>query len=100
MTPEQFCYWLQGYFEMTEGNANLSQNQIEMIKSHLALVFHKVTPNLGVESIDGFDPVLSFNPNLICSPTPVVETTPPPTTAHPSTKPMWMQRNHMPTRYC
>jgi len=99
MTPEAFCYWLQGYFEMTEGNANLSQNQIEMIRSHLALVFHKVTPSLG----DGFHPepfTLPFDPNVICSPTPVVETAPPPTTAHPSTKPMWMQRNHMPTRYC
>lgn len=43
MTPENFAYWLQGFFEMTETN-KLSEKQILMIKEHLRLVFDKVTP--------------------------------------------------------
>ena len=42
MTPENFAYWLQGFFEMTETN-RLSEKQILMIKEHLKLVFEKVT---------------------------------------------------------
>lgn len=52
MTPENFCYWLQGYFELNAGkNENniekydLSRSQISMIQEHLKLVFNKVTPN-------------------------------------------------------
>ena len=41
-----FCYWLQGFFELTNNN-ELSEQQIQMIKNHLALVFNKVTPDLG-----------------------------------------------------
>jgi len=44
MTPEQFCYWLQG---MLEGNPNLtklSKDQTQIIKDHLETVFTKVTP--------------------------------------------------------
>jgi len=43
MTTDQFCYWLQGYFEMSE-ETHLSANQIQMIKDHLQLVFEKKTP--------------------------------------------------------
>lgn len=43
MTPEQFCYWLQGFSEIV-GKApdNL---QWLMIHDHLQTVFHKVTPS-------------------------------------------------------
>jgi hypothetical protein len=49
--PKSFCYWLQGYFEL--GGENLSPQQVQIIKDHLALVFNKVTPsyNLGVETV-------------------------------------------------
>lgn len=43
MTPENFAYWLQGFFELTESK-ELTSEQIQMIKEHLALVFTKVTP--------------------------------------------------------
>ncbi len=46
MTQDQFCYWLQGFFEMTK-EEKLSKAQIKMIKEHLALVFEKKTSNLG-----------------------------------------------------
>lgn len=45
MTPQEFCYWLQGYAEM--GGAAPTEEQWKMIKEHLKLVFNKVTPDLG-----------------------------------------------------
>jgi len=50
MTPENFCYWLQGYFEINGGKGEtnkyeLTRSQVNMIQEHLKLVFHKVTPN-------------------------------------------------------
>lgn len=53
MTPEQFCYWLQGYFEMSE-TEKLDKKHVKILKDHLALVFKKVTPNYTVttSSID------------------------------------------------
>jgi len=46
MTPENFCYWLQGMFELT-GARNLSPTQVQAIKGHLALVFDKQTEDFG-----------------------------------------------------
>lgn len=44
MKPEEFCYWLQGFFELSEATT-LSGKQIEMIKNHLNLVFfHSIDP--------------------------------------------------------
>jgi hypothetical protein len=50
MTPENFCYWLQGYFELqlkVGGDAHnvLSSLQVQQIRDHLNLVFKKETPN-------------------------------------------------------
>lgn len=41
MTPRDFCYWLQGHFELN-GN-NLTPQQIVVIREHLDLVFTKET---------------------------------------------------------
>lgn len=43
MTPEQFCYWLQGRAEMQPDNPP-SEAEWVMIRQHLATVFVKVTP--------------------------------------------------------
>jgi len=43
MSPIEFCYWLQGYIEIGKPTA-MGWNQVQTIKEHLALVFHKVTP--------------------------------------------------------
>ncbi len=43
MTPEQFCYWLQGRAEM-QPNTPPSEAEWAMVRDHLATVFHKVTP--------------------------------------------------------
>lgn len=42
LAPDQFCFWLQGFFELTDSN-ELSEKQIKIIKEHLELVFKKVT---------------------------------------------------------
>lgn len=56
MNAENFCYWLQGHFELTDSKNGLSAEQVEMIKSHLDLVFVKVTPPLShpYRSIGGY----------------------------------------------
>lgn len=45
MTPENFCYWLQGYFEISNGEVQLSKEKVQIIQDHLDLVFRKVTPD-------------------------------------------------------
>ncbi len=42
MTPEQFCYWLQGWFEISELPTQLYPSQINKIKQHLNLVFEHI----------------------------------------------------------
>lgn len=45
-TPEDFCHWLQGFFELRDEepvSAGLSAVQTKIIREHLALVFTKVT---------------------------------------------------------
>lgn len=44
MTPEQFCYWLQGIAEAGNTNVQPTPAQWTIIKDHLQLVFKKVTP--------------------------------------------------------
>jgi len=43
MLPEQFTFWLNGFFEISDTN-NLSEKQVQIIRDHLNLVFNKVTP--------------------------------------------------------
>lgn len=39
MTSRDFCYWLQGLFELSENLTCLSAKQVSLIQKHLALVF-------------------------------------------------------------
>lgn len=43
MTPENFCYWLQGLMEL-DNPVKLNAIQTQQIKDHLTLVFIKETP--------------------------------------------------------
>jgi len=46
MTSRDFCYWLQGYFEIN-GSSSLTLGQSEMIKRHLSMVFvHEIDPSI------------------------------------------------------
>ena len=57
MTPENFVYWLQGYFELNDAAGPgissimpgkldfLKPDQLQVIKDHLKLVLEKKTPD-------------------------------------------------------
>lgn len=53
MTSRDFCYWLQGYFEILGAApddivGNLCEKRVETIKNHLAMVFkHEIDPSHG-----------------------------------------------------
>lgn len=47
MTSRDFCFWLQGFFELT-AETGMSKEQAEMVQRHLALVFtHEIDPSMG-----------------------------------------------------
>lgn len=47
MTSRDFCFWLQGFFELT-GEVGMSKEQTETVQRHLSLVFtHEIDPSMG-----------------------------------------------------
>lgn len=45
MTSQDFVYWLQGFFEISDATS-ISEKQTEIIKNHLKLVFfHEIDPS-------------------------------------------------------
>lgn len=52
MTSHNFCYWLQGFFELGNTAGGLNPDQVEMIKRHLSLVFvHEIDPSQGPKEV-------------------------------------------------
>lgn len=49
MKARDFCFWLQGYIELTGGTGNgLTTAQLDSVRNHLALVFkHEIDPEMG-----------------------------------------------------
>jgi len=48
MTSRDFCYWLQGFFELSEPEVELNAKQVELIRKHLNMVFyHEIDPSMG-----------------------------------------------------
>lgn len=58
MTARDFCYWLQGYFEIEEvglngGKKNVAEQhligeKVDVIRRHLTMVFqHEIDPSFG-----------------------------------------------------
>lgn len=45
MSADEFCLWLQGFFDLSESGA-LSEKQVEKIKSNLKLTFDKTTKTI------------------------------------------------------
>ena len=73
MKPDQFCFWLQGLFELGDIE-ELDAKQTECIKKHLNLVFlHSIDPELDASSLSsplalngvhsGMKPGSKTNPN-------------------------------------
>lgn len=59
MTSRDFCYWLQGYFEIAlttpvdEACEILNLKQVQMIRKHLAMVFiHEIDPSMPNPKLD------------------------------------------------
>lgn len=47
MTSRDFCYWMQGYFELVDADA-MTAEQVSTVKRHLSMVFaHKIDPSMG-----------------------------------------------------
>lgn len=47
MTSRDFCYWLQGLFEVGQP-VTLNAMQVKQVKAHLAMVFaHEIDPSFG-----------------------------------------------------
>lgn len=73
MTSRDFCYWLQGYFEISNPNT-IDQPQVEMIQKHLNLVFkHEIDPSMGkaehqqeLNSIHNKPSSFNNNPTVRC----------------------------------
>lgn len=54
MTSRDFCFWLQGFFEINDAKpasheaTRFDYRQADMIRKHLALVFvHEIDPGMG-----------------------------------------------------
>lgn len=54
MKAVEFCYWLQGYFEIADASpkdskaVSLTSEQVAIVRNHLALVFrHDIDPKAG-----------------------------------------------------
>ncbi len=46
MTSRDFCYWLQGHFELN--GCTMSNEQAEIVQRHLNMVFlHEIDPSMG-----------------------------------------------------
>lgn len=71
MTPENFVYWLKGYFEVSQhldGPKTLNEKQVEEIQNHLKLVMTKVTPDLSaVKDTQVVIPQQTIFPQFYCS---------------------------------
>lgn len=49
MKSRDFCYWLQGYFELATQD-KITIDQVKTIQRHLSMVFkHEIDPSFGEE---------------------------------------------------
>lgn len=49
MKSTEFCYWLQGFFELSN-DVTMTPDQVRMVRNHLNLVFkHEIDPSYGMD---------------------------------------------------
>lgn len=69
MEPRDFCYWLQGYFELQKiehGDISISPQAATSIDQHLQTVFDKITPKYNINGFGiGLTPGTTV-PSLVC----------------------------------
>lgn len=55
MKARDFCFWLQGFFELTGGQIALTYEQTAVIKRHLDMVFkHDITKAVDAAENEGW----------------------------------------------
>lgn len=47
MTPRDFCYWLNGFIEVSKCK-EMTEEQVEEVRKHLKLVFENKEPNYDI----------------------------------------------------
>jgi hypothetical protein len=72
MQSRDFCFWLQGFFELSGEDAVLSADQAAMIRRHLDMVFHhEIAPEpTGVQARERAAPPAPTRPVPVSPPTP------------------------------
>ena len=73
MTPENFVFWLNGFFEIS-GSKALTEEQVQVLKDHLKLVLTKKTPNITITQNPLIDVIPCTSPNIDLSKGPVCST--------------------------
>lgn len=59
MNSQEFCYWLQGFFELSPNCSTLTEVQVQSIRNHLNMVFvHDIDPQ-------AIAPGVNAKPNLV-----------------------------------
>lgn len=52
MTSRDFCYWLQGFLELSP-ETDLNTRQVKVLQAHLSLVFkHEIDPSYGDDTLN------------------------------------------------
>lgn len=66
MKAQEFCYWLQGYFELDQNPARtLTATQLDQIKRHLNMVFiHDIDPKYPPEQAQKLEQAHAGFPDL------------------------------------
>lgn len=65
MTSRDFCFWLQGYFEIS-GASEMNVDEIREVRKHLAMVFkHEIDPSHGDQATqDALNAIHDANTNV------------------------------------
>jgi len=71
MTSREFCYWLQGLFELGDPKA-LDEKQTDLVKRHLSMAFvHEIDPSYPEkEKLDAAHRPEPFKPGASLGPLP------------------------------
>lgn len=48
MTSDQFVFWLQGFFELSQHSNSLNEREVEEIRNNLHLVITRDTQNITI----------------------------------------------------
>lgn len=59
MTAQEFCFWLQGYFDISKAS-QMGEEQVSIVRAQLSNVFHNKTKDTLVNPLKGLNPGVIF----------------------------------------